>query len=271
MEKKVSRKDLLKSFLTWIFFNQMCYNYERMQGLAVCWSMVPVIDSLHSDPEKRKEILTQELSFFNTEVTWGACILGLAAGMQEQYANGSKEITPESITAVKSGLMGPFAGIGDTITQGIFLPLIISVCISMTLEGNPTMGPVLLLVLGTVYKLGIGYTSWFLGHDKGSEVIFQLLESGAIHTFIEAAGVVGCTVMGALIAQYVSLNLNINIATEYSTFNLQADFLDKLCPKILPLLLTLLCYRLIKKQVKPAHMLLILFVIGMVGKFIGIF
>lgn len=270
MEKKVSRKDLLKSFLTWICFNQVCYNYERMQGLAVCWSMVPVIDSLYSDPDKRKEVLMQELEFFNTEVTWGACTLGLAVGMHEQAAN-DPELTPEAITAVKSGLMGPFAGIGDTITQGIFLPLIISVCISITLGGNPSLGPILLVIFACVYKMGIAYTSWFLGHDKGSEVILGLLESGKINNFIEGAGIMGCTVMGALIAQYVSMTLNVNVNTSFSQFNVQTDLLDALCPKLLPLLLTLLCYRLIKKQWKPAWLLLLLFAIGMVGKFVGLF
>jgi len=269
-EKVVSRQDLEKAWRRWQFFNHSCYQYERMQAPAVCLSMVPIAKALYpNDAEKRKEMLLRELQFFNTEVIWGASIIGLAAAMEEDVAAGKLEDT-ESITAVKSGLMGPFAGIGDTITQGIVTPLTISIGIGLTMGGATLAGPILVFLVGTIYTLILGHISYFLGHDQGSEAIFKILESGQINKFIQGAGILGCTVMGALIAQYVSLKCGIQINSEYGNFNLQTDLFDALLPKMLPLLLTLLCWRLVGKGWSTLKITGLLAAIGIVGGLLGI-
>ncbi len=270
MANDVTRKDLEKCWWRWQLFNHSCYNYERMQGSAVCLSMVPLAKKLYpNDPEKKKEMLQRELQFFNTETIWGASIIGLAAAMEEDVAAGRLEDT-ESITAVKSGLMGPFAGIGDTVTQGIVTPLTISIGIGLVMGGATLAGPLLVLVVGTLYTAILGHTSYFLGHDQGSEAIFNILESGQINKFIQAAGILGCTVMGALIAQYVSMKCGIQINSEYGNFNLQTDLFDALLPKMLPLLLTLGCWKLIGKGWSTIKVTGLIALVGIVGGLLGI-
>ena len=84
MANDVTRQDLEKCWWRWQLFNHSCYNYERMQGPAVCLSMVPLAKKLYpNDPEAKKEMLLRELQFFNTETIWGASIIGLAAAMEE--------------------------------------------------------------------------------------------------------------------------------------------------------------------------------------------
>ena len=69
--------------------------------------------------------------FFNTEAHWGGgpC-LGLSLAMEEKKSQAYDEIPGEMIVNLKTGLMGPLAGIGDTIVWstlmylfiGLFLP-----------------------------------------------------------------------------------------------------------------------------------------------------
>ena len=71
------------------------------------------------------------MQFFNTEPQWGACIIGLTAAMEEKRAQGSEEITEDMITSIKSGLMGPLAGIGDTIDGGVVTPLLLTLFMAL--------------------------------------------------------------------------------------------------------------------------------------------
>ena len=44
--------------------------------------------------------------------------------MEEARANG-ENVTAKDINSVRTGLMGPVAGIGDTVMQGILFPILL--------------------------------------------------------------------------------------------------------------------------------------------------
>jgi PTS system fructose-specific IID component len=54
------------------------------------------------------------LEWFNTQPWLTAPIFGVTAAMEEEKANG-KDIDGSAIQAMKIGLMGPLAGVGDPI------------------------------------------------------------------------------------------------------------------------------------------------------------
>lgn len=43
-----------------------------------------------------------------------------------------ENIPGEFITNLKTSLMGPLAGMGDTIWQGVVIPILLAVCIDLT-------------------------------------------------------------------------------------------------------------------------------------------
>ena len=61
--------------------------------------------------------------FYNTEAVFGSVINGITIAMEEQKAKGAP-IDDETITSVKSGLMGPMAGVGDSLDWATFKPII---------------------------------------------------------------------------------------------------------------------------------------------------
>ena len=120
------------AWLIWETFPQTCYNYELMMGQAVAHVFVPIIKFLYNDdPEKKKDVMRREIEFFNVHIEFGACIIGMAIAMEEQKAMG-EEIPSEFITNIKTSLMGPLAGVGDTIWQGVVIPILLAICIDIT-------------------------------------------------------------------------------------------------------------------------------------------
>ena len=269
--RKVSKSALNKCFWNWAFFAHACYNYERLQGTGFLHSMTPIIDELYDkdDLQGRSYAMTRHAAFFNTEPRVGTAIIGLAAAMEERIASGEEELA-ETVTSVKTGLMGPLAGIGDTLMQAILSPLLLSIAIGIAESGN-VLGPILYFVAFVVLAIVLHRIFFNIGYNQGDEGIAQLLESGAINKVITGAGIMGCTVMGALAANYVALNANVVIPFTTGEFNLQANFFDAIMPKMLPLALTLVVwYFMDKKGVSSTRMLVILVVAGAILGAIGI-
>ena len=82
-------------------------------------AMLPVIKRLYTDPEDIKAALKRYLVFFNTEPSFiGNVIPGICASLEEERANGA-DISDEMINGLRTGLMGPLAGVGDSLAGGI--------------------------------------------------------------------------------------------------------------------------------------------------------
>ncbi len=83
------------------------FNFERMQSMGFCVSMIPAIKRLYSKKEDQAAALKRHLEFFNTQPWVGSAIMGVTAAMEQERANG-KDIDDAAISGVKVGLMGPF-------------------------------------------------------------------------------------------------------------------------------------------------------------------
>ena len=53
--KKITKKDLNKVFLRWLLGLQCCWNYEKMQGLGFCYSILPALKKIYPNKEELKE------------------------------------------------------------------------------------------------------------------------------------------------------------------------------------------------------------------------
>jgi PTS system mannose-specific IID component len=265
--KKISRRAQWKSFLIFQTFGQCCYNYERFQGIAFLHSMCPIIDEVYAknDSEGRIRAMTRHLAFFNTQPSIGGSICGLCASLEERIAAGQTELT-DTVASVKNGLMGPLGGVGDTITQGILLPLLVSLVLGMGQSGN-TIAPWIFVLVYMLVNYPLGWWCWKLGYRKGSEAIVSFLESGVINKVIVGAGIMGCMVMGALAAGFVNFNVTIGGTLAGGSFDVQKNFFDAIMPKILPLLLTLATYKLLK--VPKLNALWVLCILAATGILLG--
>ena len=215
MSETVDKKNLLTSkevnraWLLWLFNNQACYNYERMMGIGFLHAMTPAFRKLYKDnKDLRIEAMQRHTSFFNCEPCLGSSIVGLVLAMEEQKALGA-ELDNDAITSIKTGLMGPLSGIGDTLIQGVILPLLIAFAVDFAKGGNWVIPLVFSLVMAIIV-FGISRFGFLLGYRKGSDAILSMLENGVIKRLISAASIMGCMVLGALVVNFVTMKCGIS-------------------------------------------------------------
>jgi len=277
---RITRGDLHRSWLLWTFFAHANYNYERLQGTGFAHSMAPIIRRLYAAPEDIKAAMRRHLVFYNTEPVFGSAINGAVIAMEEQRANGA-DIDDEAINSVKTGLMGPLAGIGDSITQGTITPLLLALGISIagvpavtngqppdlaSITGNP-LGPIVFLLLETAIVLVIGYVFWMQGYARGRNLIIDVLRGGVLDRVIAGANVLGNLVLGALAATYVTLSIAPDLAIGNTVLSIQRDILDKMLPGLLPLALVVGTWWLIRRRVNPVLLLVVYLVVAIIGSY----
>lgn len=259
---KLQKKDLIGSWFRWVCFGQTCYNYERMQGMGFCHSMLPIIDRLYTKKEDKAAAMQRHMTYYNTENNWGAAVAGIAASMEEQKANGA-EIDDDAINGIKTSLMGPLAGIGDTVTQSLVKTIFLSIGCSLALSGN-VLGPILFFVGMSAYALGLSYFLYFQGYNSGKTSVTKILRSGIVKSVSEALGALGMMVLGAMEAANIGVTTPLAFTVGGSEIVLQ-NILNSILPKMLPLLIFFGTYRLVVKGKKATTIIIGMFVVGILG------
>jgi PTS system mannose-specific IID component len=281
MRKKISEKTLKKSFFNWFFWNGCSQQAESMLGMAFGQAMSPVIDELYDKKEDKAEALKRHTTLFNTEAQVGSICNGVVCGLEEANANG--ECTPELISSVKVALIGPTSAIGDSLWVATFIPILLTICLSIS-QASPSMawlGPVIYLL---AYPIGTGILSWNLfklGYKSGIEGMHGFMSTGKLDSLTDTMTVLGLMVVGALTASFINFSLPIKIvrdvfdATKNKVLENQVIFdadkmLNSIFPKLLPLLLALGVYYLYsKKKWSPLKLMGLILVLACVLTFIG--
>lgn len=268
--EKITKKDIRKSWFLWWLLCEISNSYERLQTLAFCASMTPILKKLYKTKESLSEALKRHLNFFNTQGIWGSSIHGIAIAMEEEKANGA-DIPGEAIVAVKSGLMGPLAGIGDTMDWGTLLPIVTGIFLPLGAAGNP-LAAIGLLVVFVPITIAEGLYFHSKGYNLGREAVTQMLQGGKMQQLINGASVLGLFMMGALSASFVRLSFALEINTKGGEPIALQGILDSIAPGILPLAAIFGIYMyFLKKEQNTTKVLVLILAICLIGSFIGLF
>lgn len=187
----------------------------------------------------------------------------------EEQAAADKSFDTSSINAMKVGLMGPLSGIGDSFYWGTFRVVAAGIGIGIASTGNP-LGPIVYALIYSVINFATRIVAAHLGYDLGTKFLQQSEESNLMSRMTHAAGVLGMTVIGAMIAAQVSLSTALTFDVGGSEIVLQ-DLFDSIFPGLLPLLATFACVALYKKGVKTIWIILGIFAICIIGTGLGVF
>ena len=262
-EKKLTRSDLRRAWWIWTFFNLSAFSMERMQAPAFVYMMSPIIKRLYGDkPEEIKQALLRHMVFFNTEPQTGVIAHGVTAALEEQRANGAP-INDEMINSVKAGIMGPMAGIGDSMIPGTLIPILLAIGMSISADGNP-FGPIFYIVSYTVIILSLSYYLFMFGYRYGMNTMRELA-AGGFRRLTTSFAVLGLIVAGGVGATVVSLKTPLAYTSGELKISLQ-ETLDKIFPQFLALGLVLLLWYGMRRRGWPINRALgIVLVITFVG------
>lgn len=267
-ESILTEKDIRTAYFRWYNYCEISNSYERMQTVAFCYAISGILKKLYPVKEEFKAALQRHLNFFNSQGIWGSSLLGVAAALEEEKALG-KEISDETIINVKTGLMGPMAGIGDTIDWGTWKPLFFSIAASFSINGG-IAGFFICFMFALVPFLE-GWYLTRLGYRLGRDAISRLLEGGWIKQLIMGSGILGLFMVGALTASNVTLQIPIAFTMGGTETTIQT-ILDSILPGLVPLALVLGIYTYFRtKGQKFGRVVFFLLALCMVGSLIGLF
>lgn len=259
--KIITAQDLNQSVWRSILL-QGTFNYERYQGSGWCAMMAPLLAKIDGDD---RDQLIQDLKdnsgFFNCQLIMTMFLQGLLLSLYEQKQDRSL------INNLRVSLFGPLAGIGDSIFWFTLMPIMAGICASLAIEGS-MIGPVIYFVVYILVFLS-KYFFVHAGYRMGTASISKLGEQ--TKDLSTAASILGCTVIGGLIATLVSFSLNVTVKiTQDTVISLQEAIFDNIIPGLLPLLITVLMYVLIKKKTSPTVLIVGMLIVCLALSFFGI-
>jgi D-glucosaminate-specific PTS system IID component len=270
-EKKITKAELTKAWWIWTFFNLSSFSMERMQSMAFIYMMSPILKRLYGDnPDEMKKALKRHMVFFNTEPQTGVIAHGVAAALEEQRANGAP-IDDDGINAVKAGIMGPMAGIGDSMIPGTLIPILLAIGMGISQDNGSALGPIFYIISYLVIILALSNWLFMFGYNRGMSSMRDLA-AGGFRKVTATLSVLGLVVAGGVGAGITSLVTPLSYSSGELNISVQG-MLDQIFPKLLPLALTLWLWDGMRRRGWPINralgMTFLVLIIGFLPGLIG--
>lgn len=268
-DKKITKKDLWKVFL-YAQAIRCANNFERQQNAGFVQAMIPVIEKVYEDDQEKVEAYRRHAELFLTQDMVSALPIGVAVSMEERYAC-ERDIDPNSINAVKSAMMGPLAGLGDSLINGTARPILAGIACSLALAGGTGMvGSILFVIAMTIISMGVRYLGVFKGYSEGTKLVTSMQKSGIIDKLTDLASIAAYIITGGFITVCCYMTIALEYKAGDTTISIDKT-LNDLIPGIMPLLFTALMYWLMtKKKMSAVTLMFITMLIGIVGVYLGI-
>ena len=265
-------------------FLQGSWNYERMQNGGWAYAIIPALKKLYPNKDDASAALKRHLEFFNTHPYIAAPILGVTL-------------------ALKVGMMGPLAGIGDPVFWFTVRPILGAIAASLA-AGGSLIAPLFFFIVWNVIRVAFLWYTQEFGYQKGAEITKDL-SGGLLQTITKGASILGMFVMGILVQRWTTINFPMVVSkvplakgayVEFPKGSIDGtqlqkilgdiagglslspekvttlqDNLNQLVPGLAALLLTFLCMWLLKRKVSPIVIIFGLFAVGILGHLVGIF
>ena len=254
---QLDKKTLNK--MVWLScFLQASFNYERMQACGWLWGMLPGLQKIHTNKEDLKASMAHNLDFLNTHPFLVTFVMGIVLSLEQNKADTA------TIRSVRISAAGPLGGIGDALFWLTLVPITAGLTANMEMEGQ-IIGAVLFLIIFNAVQFAVRFGLMYWSYGLGTKAVTLLTSSAK--EFTRAASILGIFVVGGLIANYGGTSLRIVVGDP--AINIQG-LLDGVLPKLIPLLITLGIYVLIKKGWTPVKCIILILVVGILGCAFGI-
>ena len=270
-ERMLTTKDLRSMYWRSTFLLGS-FNFERMQAIGFCMTLMPAIKKFYpNDKTQQAAALKRHLEFYNTHPWISSVVFGVTAAMEEHRSKG-EDIGDETITNVKVGLMGPLAGVGDPIFWGTARPVLGALGASLAVAGN-WMGPLIYFFGINIIRILVRWYGLRWGYERGTAMVAEV-GGGQLKRITQIAAITGLFVMGALVSKWTTIKFPTVVSEvtaddgTVTTTTLQ-NILDKLLPGLAALGLTFLCMYLLNKKINALWIILGMFVIGILGAWSG--
>ena len=261
-EPVLTKKDCVKGACRWSLMAVTTFNYDTQLAPAVVFGIGPLLRKIYPDDDEYVEALNTHFRYFNTHPWVANLVLGATLALEDKEGISAAD----AVQNIKVSLMGPLAGIGDTLIWTLLPTILGSIAGYMALEGNP-VGTILWL-LTNVFFIAVRTQLMWVGYREGTKLSTKF--GGKIAQITDAASVLGLTVVGALAATVVTAKTPLTFQMGEVNMAL-ADLLDKILPSMISVLTVWALYKLIgRKGMKVTTIILLVILFSMVCSAFGI-
>lgn len=246
----------------------MNFNMTKMEANCFTNTMAPAIEQVYvDDPEGKREAYLRHQAFFNTHAVALDFIAGLSYALEKDCAEG--KVPGQTIEAIKASLMGPTAGMFDSLFFNCLRVIGAGIAIGLCSQGNIAGTFIFILLYGVTQSI----LKWFLlkaGYTLGTTFIDSVYNSGLMQVATKAASILGVMMVGCMTATTVGFPLNWTV-TIGDTSLVVLDLFESIYPGILSVAIVLIMLAFIKKGVRPIVLIFGLLIFCLLGAAVGIF
>lgn len=246
----------------------MNFNMTKMEANCFTNTMAPAIEQVYvDDPDGKREAYLRHQAFFNTHAVALDFIAGLSYALEKDCAEG--KVPGQTIEAIKASLMGPTAGMFDSLFFNCLRVIGAGIAIGLCSQGNIAGTFIFILLYGVTQSI----LKWFLlkaGYTLGTTFIDSVYNSGLMQVATKAASILGVMMVGCMTATTVGFPLNWTV-TIGDTSLVVLDLFESIYPGILSVAIVLIMLAFIKKGVRPIVLIFGLLIFCLLGAAVGIF
>ena len=266
LTNNLSREDKkMINSICWRSLNAHCSRVggqARQMAIGFLWQIMPALNRYYKDqPEKKKEALYRHVQFCNVSNAIYPFLAGLVASMEKENSE-VDDFDTSSIVAIKAALMGPLAGIGDSLLFSVVRVIAAGIGISFVLQGS-ILGPILFFLIYNGCTMALRFSLGYVGFISGSSFITNMYQNGTLKILTKCAGILGLIMVGAMTASTVKFTTAISIPIPGGEAVALQSSLDTLFLGLVPLLLTFGCKKLLDKNVNINWIMVGIFVLSL--------
>lgn len=253
---KLTKEDFNQINKRSLFTFQLGWNYERMQASGYLYMILPQLRKMYGDgtPELKK-MMKLHTQFFNTSPFFHTIITGFDLALEEKEGVASAD----AVNGIKTGLMGPFAPLGDTIFGSLVPAIMGTIAASMAVEGMP-WGIFLWVAVAVAYDI-FRWKQLEFAYKEGVKLVTNMRDT--MQAIVDAASVLGVFMMGALIATMINFEISWAPKIGEKAIDIQ-DILNTIFPRLVPAIFTGFVFWLLgRKGMTSTKAILIIIVLAL--------
>lgn len=240
----------------------------KRQGMGFTYSLLPLLTRYYKDDKAGLiEAMQRHDTYINTHASTGTFLVGLTAALEKSKAGG-EPVDGATITNIKASLMGPLAGIGDSIFHITLRVIGAGIGITFAQQGSILGALVFMLIYGGTF-LGIKYPLIVAGYTLGTKYLTELFEKGWIKSISKSASILGLSMVGCLASSLINVSTTLVIDINGAAVTIQSMF-DAIVPNLLSMITLFIIYKLIKKKVSVVKIVFGMIIFGIAMSFLGI-
>lgn len=249
-----------------LFTFQLGWNYERMQASGYLYMILPQLRKMYGDgtPELL-EMMRTHTQFFNTSPFFHTIVTGIDLALEEQQGVAAKD----TVSGIKTALMGPFAAVGDSIFGATVPAILGAIAATMAVDSKSPFGIFLWIAANMAINALIRWPQLELAHKEGTKLVTTM--QGQLSALTDAATLLGVFMTGALIATMINFKFAIAATVNGVTLDVQ-NTLDMMFPRLVPAMFAGFVYWLLgRKGMNSTKAILVVIGIAVASAFIGQF